>query len=282
MELQHRSLHTNARLHAQRTLIALTCLSAPLSAAAQISVEVSPLRVELKVVPGATHTQAVTLVNQGAVPVRIRARVEDWHLSRDGTPQFTPVEPGAPYSAAAWVRLAPPEQVVEPGKVATVRFTTTVPADAVEAGYRSAILFEFAPPGGDLVGRGRDVVFRSRVATLVYVNVGNPAAAVELVDLRVRVGPNRAADLVAVLRNSSRANVRTSGTLVITTPAGHLVRKVDVPNVPVLPESEREVVIATGREDEPPLPPGDYRVEVQLDVGLPALLVGETTMKIPG
>ncbi len=240
------------------------------------------MRVELKVAPGASHTQAVTLTNQGSAPVRIRARVEDWYLSRDGTPQFTPVAPGTPYSAAAWVRLAPPEQVVDPGKVATVRFTTTVPAEAAEAGYRSAILFEFAPPGGDLVGRGRDVVFRSRVATLIYVTVGNPPPAVDLVDLRVRFGQSRAAEVVALLRNTSRANVRTKGTLVISTPAGQLVRKLEVPNVPILPESEREVVIATGREDEPPLPAGEYRVEVQLDVGLPAVLVGETTMKIPG
>lgn len=282
MDLQHRPLYPNVRVYAERALIGLACWWWPCGAAAQVSVEVSPLRVELKVAPGATYTQAVTLTNQGSAPVRIRARIEDWYLAKDGTPQFAPVTPGAPYSAAAWLRLAPPEQVVEPGKAGMVRFTTVVPADVPEAGYRSAILFEFTPPGGDLVGRGRDVVFRSRVATLVYVTVGDPPAAVDLIDLQVRRGQDRAADVVATLKNTSRANVRTKGTLVISTPTGQLVRKVEVPNVPVLPESERDVVVPTGGEDEPPLPPGDYHLELRLDVGLPAVLVGETRMKIPG
>lgn len=260
----------------------LACWWWPWAAHGQVSVEVSPLRVELTVAPGASHTQAVTLTNQGSAPVRIRARIEDWYLSKDGTPQFVPVQAGAPYSAASWLRLAPPEQIIEPSKTAIIRFTTTVPPDAPAAGYRSAILFEFLPPTGELVGRGRDVVFRSRVATLLYVTVGNPPAAVDLVDLQVRVSKTRSADVVATLRNTSRANVRTKGTLLISTLSGQLVRKLEVPNVPVLPESEREVLIATAGPDDPALAPGEYRVELRLDVGLPALLVGETTMKIPG
>jgi hypothetical protein len=54
-----------------------------------------------------------------------------------------------------------------------------------------------------------------------------------------------------------------------------------VPDVPVLPESEREVAIDTVDPDEPrPLPPGEYRVEVRIDAGMPAVLVGETTLKV--
>jgi hypothetical protein len=53
-----------------------------------------------------------------------------------------------------------------------------------------------------------------------------------------------------------------------------------LPNVPVLPESERDVTIPTAGERDPPLPPGTYRVEVKFDLGLPALVVGETTLEI--
>jgi len=68
------------------------------TAAAQdlLSIEVTPLRVELTLKPGALHTQAVTLKNEGPKAVRVRARVDEWHLSRDGTPQFTFAEPAAP------------------------------------------------------------------------------------------------------------------------------------------------------------------------------------------
>jgi hypothetical protein len=52
-----------------------------------------------------------------------------------------------------------------------------------------------------------------------------------------------------------------------------------VPDVPVLPESEREVAIVAF-EAASPLPPGDYRVEVRFDVGMAALIVGETTLRV--
>lgn len=264
-----------------RVVLALLLIP-PASAGARdlFSVEVTPLRVELKLGPGATHTQAVTLRNDSKNAVRVRARVDDWYLSKDGTPQFKAVDPGDRYSAAAWVRLNPPEQLVNPGATAVVRFTTTVPKDAKEGGYRCAIMFEFDPPDADPAAKGRDVMFRGRVATLVYATVGAPVPAVDLTDLQVRTAPGRPAEIVATLKNSSRIHVRTKGTMVIFDGTGQIVRQAPVPNVPVLPESERDVNILTAQESEAPLPPGKYRVEVKIDVGQPAIIVGETNFEI--
>ena len=111
--------------------------------AAQVSVEVSPLRVELQAGPGSSTTQPITLTNYGKEAVRVRARLTDWDLTRDGTPQFEGTEVGGRYSATAWLRVAPPEQVLEPGASATVRFNATVPDSVEPGGYRTGILFEF-------------------------------------------------------------------------------------------------------------------------------------------
>jgi hypothetical protein len=242
-------------------------------------VEVSPLRVELKTAPGGTTTQAVTLSNTGQAPVRVRATISDWHLSHDGSPQFVE-SPDSRYSATGWMRIAPPEQVIDPGKDGIVRFTVTIPAAAEPAGYRSSILFEFGPASGAPVVRGRDVVVKSRIGTLIYVNVGEPAAAVELTDLRTRVAPAQPTEIVAVLKNTSRRTVRTRGTLTLYDKSGAAVSHSIVPDVPVLPESEREVAIPAINADKPSLPAGDYRVEIKIDVGLPALIVGETALKV--
>jgi P pilus assembly chaperone PapD len=267
---------------------ALSCalvvgLVSPVAAGAQdlFSVEVTPLRVELTLGPGATHTQAVTLKNESKKGVRIRARVDDWFLSKDGTPQFRTADPADPYSAASWVRLNPPEQLVGPGATAVVRFTTSVPKATKDGGYRCAVMFEFDPPDADPVAKGRDVMFRGRVATLLYATVGRPAPAVELTDLRVDTRPGRPAEVVATLKNISRTHVRTRGTMIISDGEGRMVRQVPVPNVPVLPESERDVNVPTAQESEAQLPPGRYRVEVRIDVGQSAVLVGETTFEIP-
>jgi hypothetical protein len=252
----------------------------PSLAVAQVSVEVSPLRAELAAGPGSTTTQGITVTNAGKDPVRVRATLTDWDLSKDGAPQFEAAVENGPFSATAWVRVAPPEQVIEPGKDATVRYSLSVPANVQPGGYRTGILFEFGPASGDPVGRGREVLFKSRIATLIYVNIGQPQVAAELTDLRTRTLGQQTL-IVATVKNTSRRYVRTKGTLVVHDAGGTIVREVTVPDVPLLPESEREVaMVVVDPEKKQTLAPGDYRIEVRLDVGLPALLVGETTLKV--
>ena len=212
MDLFCRALLTDRRLHAVGAVGLAVCLTTRVagaelraveSPATQVSVEVSPLRVELKTEPGGATTQAITIHNTGADAVRVRATVSDWHLSMEGAPQFAAAE-DARYSASGWTRLAPPEQVIEVGREAIVRFTLAVPADTTAAGYRTSVLFEFGPASGAPVGRGHDVVVRSRIATLIYVNVGNAPAAVDLSNLTSRALPNQPPRVVAVLKNTGR------------------------------------------------------------------------------
>jgi P pilus assembly chaperone PapD len=270
-----------------RTLVVLlfavvvTAVTAARPAYAQVSVEVSPLRVELQTSSGGNTTQPITITNYGKESIRVRAAVTDWDLSRDGTPQFEGVDPGGRHSASEWVRLAPPEQVIEAGRSATVRFSLAVPADVVPAGYRTSLLFQFDPVSADLPGRTREVMFKSRVATLIYVNIGAPPMKAELTDLEIRTNDSNV-QIVAVLKNLGRRSVRTKGTLVLHDESGALIREMAVPDVPLLPESEREVAIPLvgGEGGGAALSPGTYRVEVRLDLGLPALLVGETVLKV--
>ena len=145
---------------------------------------------EIQAGPGATSTQAVTLNNGGTEPVRVRARLTDWDLSRDGSPQFEGVPEGGPFSATAWVRVAPPELLIDPGKDGIVRFSLTVPTGTAPCRLpHRASCSNSCPPSGDIARRAKEMQFRSRVATLIYVNVGEPPVAVELTDLRSRVTP---------------------------------------------------------------------------------------------
>ncbi len=283
MAVQGRHLHHDHHFHLERAvagvlLAAMMCI--PATARAQISVEVSPLRVELKMAAGGAtpYTQSVTLTNHDAEPIRVRATVQDWYLSRDGTPQFIPADGTMPYSASSWVRVNPPEQVLAAKSTATLRFTATAPAGTAPGGYRSAIMFDFSPPGADMIAKG--VAVRSRVATLVYMTVGTPKPAIELTDVQTREQRGQPPAIVATLKNTSRVHVRTRGQVFVYDSKGTQVRRLQVPEVPVLPESERDVVIPTVQQDQRPLGPGEYRVELRIDVGLPALLVGETTLTI--
>ena len=249
------------------------------TAAAQVSVEVSPLRVELQAGPGSTTTQPVTLTNYGKETVRVRARLTDWDLTRDGTPQFEGAEVGGRYSATSWVRLAPPEQTIEPGASAIVRFSANLPEGVEPGGYRTGILFEFEPETRTPAPK-RELAFKSRIATLIYINSGTTVAAAELVDVRVRPADS-GVDVVATLKNSGRRTVRTKGTLQLFDASGTVAREAMVPDVPLLPESEREVTVPVAIAAASPLAPGLYRAELKLDLGLAAIIIGETPLRIP-
>ena len=264
--------------HRALAATAVLLLVASPAASEQVSVEVSPLRVEVQAGPGSTTTQPVTLTNYGKEAVRVRATLTDWDLTRDGTPQFEGAVAGR-YSATAWVRLAPPEQVIEPGASATVRFSATLPEGVESGGYRTGILFEFESASGAALLPKRELAFKSRIATLIYVNAGAPPAATELVDVRVRP-TGEGVDIVATIKNSGRRTVRTKGTLVLFDASGAIARETAVPDVPLLPESEREVAVPVAVAAATPLAPGVYRAELKLDLGLASILVGETPVRI--
>jgi P pilus assembly chaperone PapD len=275
---------------------ALAAILAPAPGLAQVSIEASPLRVEMQAWPGATATHAVTLTNVGNQRVRVRASLSDWHLSKDGAPQFEEPAAGREFAAAAWLRFAPPEFVIDANGQGTVRFTVTVPEGVEPAGYRTGLLFDFTPEEKDPAVRAKQVTVRSRIATLVYVHVAeraagprpgpgaHPPAAVELTDLRVRATAEET-EVVATLKNTSRRSVRTKGAMVLYDRGGTAVREVPLPDVPVLPHSERDVAVPVA-----PMTPvgafatrlqsGDYRVELKIDVGQSAVIVGETTLKV--
>ena len=186
VELQRRHVHANDHIHSELTMISkiapvhrtqvrtiaalLLLVGVAQTAAAQVSVEVSPLRVELQAGPGSTTTQPVTLTNYGKETGRVRARLTDWDLTRDGTPQFEGADAGR-YSATSWVRLAPPEQTIEPGASAIVRFSASLPEGVEPGGYRTGILFEFEPETRTAAPK-RELAFKSRIATLIYINSG--------------------------------------------------------------------------------------------------------------
>ncbi len=285
MGIQLRHVHSDHHLHARRVVAtAAFAVLVPVTAWAQLSVEITPLRVDVKTAPGAApYTQTVQVGNHGKEAVRVHARVDDWYISRDGTPQFKPADGTSAFSAASWIRVNPVESSLAPGAATTVRFTITTPAGTAAGGYRAAIMFDLLPPGSEPGARGRSVMFQGRIATVIYATVGTVRPVVELADLQARLqkGQPPRWTVVATLKNTSRVHARTKGQVVVYDKGGTVVRRLPVPDVPVLPESERELAVALAGEREDPLPPGDYRVEVRIDIGLPELLVGETTVTIP-
>ena len=77
----------NRRSHAL-ALAAMLAIAWATPASAQLSISVSPIRVEQAIQPGKTRTDVVTVENVSDQLLRARVTVADWFLERNGTPVF--------------------------------------------------------------------------------------------------------------------------------------------------------------------------------------------------
>ncbi|HWP34104.1 MAG TPA: hypothetical protein VNM66_00765 [Thermodesulfobacteriota bacterium] len=240
------------------------------------SFSLAPIRLEIAPKPGRPYTEALEVTNESRESAHLKVYTEDWRLERDGAVTFARAGTW-PRSASGWVRINPVEFDLPPQATVDIRFTVTVPAGAPAGGYRTAIVVEQVPrptPGRTPV---REVAIRARIASVLYVRVGEPVPSMALHDVRFRREPNGMRSLVVAVQNTSSVHFRVRGQIELADPAsGKRLYRVPVPDVPVLPESPRDVRV--------PLPdtvkPGTYHARTEIDIGRPELYVHDGVIRI--
>jgi hypothetical protein len=199
--------------------------------------------------------------------------VEDWTLTKEGTPTFQ--KPGgAAYSCASWIRVNPIDFRISLGQSREVRYTVTIPAGTPEGGYRAAIVFETVPdvvPGEKI----RRVFIRGRIATILYTVVGKPVPQGHANSLRVETKKD-GIDFILALENTGKVHFRTRGTIAVSDSNGQKVFDVQIPDDPVLPQSEKHVKIHYDK----PIPKGKYTAMAVVDIGVPELIGAEATFAV--
>ena len=254
--------------------VAVTITAPALLFSAEVSISVSPIRVEHLVKQGEKGTDTISVTNDGTAPTRIRVSIEDWALTRDGNPIFMKAGKN-PYSCADWIRINPVDFRVDPGQTREVRYTVTVPQGIEDGGYRVAITFETVPnvtPGK----KARQVYLKGRIATVLYELVGKPIPQGHANSLKP-VPKKGGIDFLVALQNTGKVHFRTKGSITVKDSNGSKAFEVEMPDVPVLPESEREVKVSYDQ----PIPKGKYTATAVVDIGKKELIGAETTFEIP-
>jgi len=215
----------------------------------------------------------ISVTNDGTAPTRLRVSIEDWALTRDGNPMFMKAE-NSRYSCAEWIRINPVDFRLAPGQTREVRYTIAVPQGVEDGGYRAAIIFETVPDvtPGEKVKR---VFLRGRIVTILYELVGKPTPEGHSKGLRVEL-KKEGVDLIVALQNTGKVHYRTKGSITVKDSDGKKAFEVDMPDVPVLPESEREVKVSYDKT----IPKGKYTATAVMDIGKKELIGAETTFEI--
>lgn len=240
---------------------------------ADFSLGANPIRVEQTAQPGERLTDAITFNNTGDRPIHIVVSIEDWDLLMDGTPVFQKAG-SLPGSIAPWIRVNPSEFDLEPGERIDVRYTVAVPKEASPGGFRGAVVFSNEPR--PILGqRPAQITAKGRIATLVYLTVGRPTSTAKITGLSATPGKGKKMEIALDLYNDGPVHFRTKGEVRIRDENGRTLGKVPLPNVPVLPDHRRLIVLEWDRGDIN----GAYLLEAVLDLGRPELIAAEAKIR---
>ena len=242
--------------------IAAGVLLALQPASAQVGLGLSPMRVEMRLAPGASYTGTLRLVNEGAL-TRVRASLLDFHLDTEQTPQFEEqLAEEAAYSCRGWLTVNPMETELKPNGESPVRYTLRVPADAQPRSYYCAAGFTSLPPASELSGFGiRSAV---RIVGAFYVIVGNPVIQGGLSQITMEHVPG-SKDLraVVVMENAGKMFFRPIGSLEVLDSGGKVIESHEITPLPVLPERKQRFLfplkgVAEGQS---------FTIRVRVDIG---------------
>jgi len=243
-------------------------LSVP--AYADLSIDVSPLRLHVHARPGDEYTDAVRVVNSGKEPVRLRAYVEDWYLDEIGTPIFRPAGT-LDGTASLWVEAAPADLLIRPGETEFVRYTIRIPENVPEGGYHGSLLLESLPLNR-AEQQTRMMFIQGRIACMLYVTVGDPTRSAAITAL-VPTERNGKHLVRLQVENTGEDFIRLAGNLDCLQADEALGEPLILPDVPVLPGARRWIEVE--------IPADQYRAEALARVTIELEGIGQLLGECP-
>lgn len=255
-------------MRARLLVILLFALCIPAAFAADIGI--SPPRLDLVGAAGERVTATVTVITSARTEQQVAAEIGDWTMNPRGEMAFFPAG-SLEHSAAGWLELDTDAFVLVGDSSREVRLEVAIPLGA-EGTFQAMVFFTIVPPPTE--GSGIGVVTTTRVGLTVYVTVaGTERGSAELVDLY----QSDDRTLTATILNGGNTVMRLGGLVELRNEAGEVVRRLEVPDVPVLRESERELTFTLPDD----LPSGFYVALAVIEDSRGGVLAGEIAFDLP-
>ena len=234
-------------------------------ASAQVGLGLAPMREELTLEPGATHSAVLTLSNSSPEKLRAVAEMLDFYLDDTATPQFgREYKQEADFSCRLWLTANPMEMELNGGAQLPVRYTLRAPRTATARSYHCAIGFTTLPTAEEVKAIGLRTAVR--IVAAIYVVVGHPALEAAVKDLRLEYVADPKTPswrAVVTLNNAGLMHFRPIGELDVLDADGAVVETARFIPMPVLPKRDQNFVFPlklTGG-------PGKYTLRARVDLG---------------
>ena len=253
--------------------VIVIALLVPAVAICDLSLGLTPMKIQLEVASGETTTKAFEIYNRGDEPAIIKVYVQDWSVRRGGDMVFLAPATNE-RSASSWVELSETQFALYPGETRLVRASISVPQD-VEGTHWCILFFEGIrqKPSARLgVGVG------GRLGATVYVTAkGTEYRAATITALSATRNETGGAEFATTFANLGNIHFYPQGMFRVISEEGKHVFESDLPKAVCLPGTERDYSVSCDHD----FAPGTYRLTVTFDYGAEELLQGETEFTVP-
>ena len=165
-------------------------------------------------------------------------------------------------SCGDWIAVSPQSFRIAPGDRQPVSFRVVVPNGNLSGMYWGMIFVQGAPRPQKR--QGATVLAIERFGVKIYETIpGSEELSGEVKSVR-KVGNDPLAFKIS-FANTGNVQLRPTGTINIINQSGDTMRELAIDEFPILPGSERTLVVTD--ESESPLPAGIYRALVTIDYG---------------
>lgn len=235
------------------------------SGSAQVGLGLAPMREELNLAPGATHSGVLTLANNSPEPVRVVTDILDFYLDATATPQFGRDYPReSEFSCRQWLVANPMETELNGNAQIPVRYTVRVPAAAGARGYHCAIGLRTLPRADEVKAIGLRTAVQ--IVAAIYVVVGHPAVEGAVKDLKLEYLADAKTpgwQAVVTIQNWSLMHFRPIGNLDVLNAEGAIVETARFVPMPVLPKRDQNFVFPLKMAGGA----GQYTLRARVDLG---------------
>lgn len=226
----------------------------------QTSLSISPLEARFKISPDQSKKEVILISNTSSQTVKVEVFPIDWYYDREGIPLLLD-SPGDKFtqSCREWVKVRGQNFTLHPGKKEYVRYSVSVPKNALPGDYWAALCFE--PEVDEEKKEHLDVMtITQRLFVSIWVRVGKEKIQGKISSLSYEEGKNGGVINVSLL-NTGRFYFYSQGKLKIKENHRKL-KEIQLPEEIVLPQKERNLRIHLEKK----ILPGEYTLHCSLKV----------------
>jgi hypothetical protein len=213
------------------------------SSALALDFQINKAKIRVKLPPGWSDGDAITVENKADEPIEIKVYINDWvYTDQDGAKNFMP--PGTdPRSAADWIKFYPADFTLPAKGAQEVKYVVGVPPDAV-GGHYAILFFEVLAGGAWDDAKGVMVKVYNRLGSLFYIE---PEGAIErkaeVTDFKIQLLPE-GYKVEAVFQNTGNVDITAKSTLDIIDAEGFVFSRASFPDIYTMPQDKANMSIA--------------------------------------